>query len=249
MRYVSILSLVWGCLLMSTPCSAVLLEIRGFHSQAKLTNKSSFIPALWSGSYTKDGAQETQSYRLAGQTAMNSAGQGFSLGFPIYPYIVFDAGLSQTIYFIRPEERIEELAPKVGMQLITNVQDRWMPFIRLGVSHRQMKLISNRIETRDVPPALGLGIQADRFGLQKQWTNRPQFWSGDIGVGCKFFLIATTSINLEYRYSSSFQTITIIEEEVGISSYRAEPGFISRSDRTQSRHNPQELSLGLVVDI
>ncbi len=233
----------------STATFAVQLQVRSFHSQASLSYDRVTEPILWSGSYLKNSPPSAQIERKSGQILLNSPGQELTLGFLLNPYFMVDLGLSQTFYYPRSQERLEDLAPKMGLQLITNVQDRWMPFVRIGLSNHRMKLRSDRVESRNLPPSLGLSKESDVFGVRKEWINNPQIWNGDIGIGLKFFLFPTTGINAEYRFSQSLKSITLYQREEGINSFQDQSGFVSETEWKGTRLTSQEFSVAIEVDI
>lgn len=234
---------------LSTATFAAQLQVRSFHSQTRLSHEGASEPILWSGSYLKNSPPNIQNERKSGQILLNSPGQELTLGFLLTPYFMVDLGVSQTFYYPRSQERLEDLAPKLGLQFITNVQDRWMPFVRIGLSNHRMKLRSDRVESRTLPPSLGLNKESDVFGVRKEWIKNPQVWNGDIGVGLKFFLFPTTGINAEYRFSQSLKSITLYQREEGINSFQDQSGFVTETEWKGTRLTSQELSVAIEVDI
>ncbi|MCX6131374.1 MAG: hypothetical protein NTX25_20220 [Proteobacteria bacterium] len=246
MRYAVFLCLFF---VLQSPLQALQLQVRAFHSQAKISQTGAIDSTQWSGSYLNGSSRSTQSSHAGSQTTLNSPGQDLSLGLFLSPYFLLDLGLAQTIYYPDVHERIETLSPKLGLQVIGNVQGRWMPFLRTGLSWQQMKFVSNRIENRRLPASLGLNKTEDRFGISKEWPSEPKFLNGDLGFGCKFFLYPTTAFNLEYRYSASFYALDFLEREEAHNSFQNQADFITVRRWTSTRFEAQELSLAIETEI
>lgn len=250
MRYILSGCLCFSCLIESSALQAFQLQYRAFQSQAKLSHRRTQVPTVWNGAYLKGAPQVTSSTRTADETVLYSLGHELSLGFELYyPYVYVDAGVSQTYYFPGPDQKIEDLSPKAGLQFLTNVQDRWMPFARLGLSQHNFKLIANRVETRALPSALGLTATEDRFAVEREWMDNPRLWNGDLSLGIKLYPYPTTAIIVEYRYSQSLGGTTIREKETGTSSFANDAGFVSESDLPGFRMISQELSLGIEAEL
>ncbi|WP_141731785.1 hypothetical protein [Oligoflexus tunisiensis] len=250
MRYILSGCLGLGSLLVSPAVQAFQVQYRAFQSQTRLSHNRSPVPTEWNGAYLNGAPQVTSRSRAGDETVLNSLGHELSLGTELYyPYVYMDVGIAQTYYYPGPDQKIEDLAPKAGLQVLTNVQDRWMPFLRVGVSQHRLKLISRRVEIRPLPEALGLTATADRFGVTREWIDNPRLWNGDLSLGCKLYPVPTTAIVLEYRYSQSLGGITVHEKETGISSFANEAGFVSDSELPGFRMISQELSLAIEVEL
>jgi hypothetical protein len=250
MRYIFSGCLCFSSLFTSTGVQAFQLQYRAFQSQAKLSHNRAEVPTLWNGAYLSGAPQVTSRSRAADQSTWNSLGHELSLGTELYyPHVYVDIGIAQTYYYPGPDQRIEDLAPKAGLQILTNVQDRWMPFARLGLSQHHLKLVSNRVETRPLPAALGLTATEDRFAVEREWQENPTLWHGDLSLGIKLYPVPTTAIVVEYRYSQSLGGITIREKETGISSFANDAGFVSERELPGVRLVSQELSLAIEVEL
>lgn len=249
MRSTLLVSFCFSSLFASSSAQAFQLQYRAFQSLARLSHKGGEFPTEWNGAYLKGPPQTTSLVRGADASTLNTLGHELSVGSELYyPYVYMDVGISQASYYPGPDEKIEDLAPKAGLQFITNVQDRWMPFVRLGITQHHLKLISNRVQTRELPAALNLSSSTDRFGVEKTWNN-PRIWNGDLSLGCKLYPVPTTAIVVEYRYSNSLSPVTIREKESGTSSYQNEAGFISERRLYGTRLTSQELSLAIEVEL
>jgi hypothetical protein len=244
--------LCFSSLFASSTVQAFQLQYRAFQSQAKLSHNRAQVPTLWNGAYLNGAPQVTSASRASEQAVWNSLGHEISLGSELfYPYVYVDVGVAQTFYYPGPDQRVEDLAPKAGFQILTNVQDRWMPFARLGVSQHHLKLVSRRVETRSLPESvLGLkGTAEDRFAVEREWQDNPRLWNGDISLGCKLYPVPTTAIVVEYRYSQSLGGITIREKETGTNSFANDAGFSSETELPSVRLVSQELSLAIEVEL
>jgi hypothetical protein len=250
MRYILSGCLGFSSLFASSDLHAFQLQYRAFQSLAKLSHNRAQVPTLWNGAYLNGAPQVTSASRSAEETTWNSLGHEISLGTELYyPYVYVDVGAAQTVYFPGPDQRIEDFAPKAGIQILTNVQDRWMPFARLGLSQHHLKLISTRVETRALPAALGLAANQDRFAVEREWQDNPRLWNGDLSLGCKLYPVPTTAIVVEYRYSQSLGGITIREKERGTMSFANDAGFTSEIELPGVRLVSQELSLAIEVEL
>ncbi len=250
MRYILSGCLGFSSLFASSDLHAFQLQYRAFQSQAKLSHNRAQVPTLWNGAYLNGAPQITSRSRAADQAVLNSLGHEISLGTELYyPYVYVDVGAAQTFYYPGPDQRVEDFAPKAGIQVLTNVQDRWMPFVRLGFSQHRLKLVSNRVETRSLPATLGLTATEDRFAVEREWQDNPQLWNGDLSLGCKLYPVPTTAIVLEYRYSQSLGGITIREKETGTNSFANDAGFESETELPGVRLVSQELSLAIEVEL
>lgn len=244
--------LCFSSLFASSAVHAFQLQYRAFQSQAKLSHNRAQIPTVWNGAYLDGAPQVTSRSRASSQAVWNSLGHEISLGTELYyPYVYVDVGVAQTYYYPGPDQKIEDFAPKAGFQILTNVQDRWMPFARLGFSQHHLKLLSNRVETRALPETvLGLkGISEDRFAVTRTWEDNPRLWNGDLSLGCKLYPVPTTAIVVEYRYSQSLGGITIREKETGTNSFSNDAGFSSETELPGVRLVSQELSLAIEVEL
>jgi hypothetical protein len=250
MRYILSVGLLFSGLFASSALQAFQLQYRAFQSQAKLSHNRAQIPTLWNGAYLNGRPQLINQSRVADPSLLNSLGHELTIGTELYyPHVYLDVGVAQTYYFPGPDQRIEDFAPKAGLQVLTNVQDRWMPYARLGVSQHHLKLVSNRVETRALPASLGLTATQDRFAVERQWLDNPRLWNGDVSVGCKLYPVPTTAIVVEYRFSQSLGAITIREKETGITSFANDAGFVSESELPGVRLTSQELSLAIEVEL
>ncbi|HYX33852.1 MAG TPA: hypothetical protein VE954_12120 [Oligoflexus sp.] len=250
MRYIYSTCLCFSSLVTSSAVQAFQLQYRAYQSLAKLSHRSAQVPTVWNGAYLNGAPQVTSQSRSADQTALNSLGHELSLGTELYyPYVYLDVGMAQTYYYPGPDQKIEDLAPKAGLQVLTNVQDRWMPFARVGLSQHHLKLISNRVESRSLPPTLGLTATQDRFAVKREWQDNPRLWNADASLGCKLYPVPTTAIIVEYRYSQSLGGITIREKETGTSSFANDAGFTSERELPGVRLTSQELSLAIEVEL
>jgi hypothetical protein len=250
MRYILSGCLGFSSLFASTALQAFQLQYRAFQSQAKLSHNRAQVPTVWNGAYLNGAPQVTSSSRRADPALWNSLGHEISLGTELYyPYVYVDVGAAQTYYYPGPDQRIEDFAPKTGIQILTNVQDRWMPFARLGVSQHRLKFVSRRVETRPLPAALGLTASQDRFAVERVWQDNPRLWNGDLSLGLKLYPVPTTAIVVEYRYSQSLGGITIREKETGTSSFANDAGFESEVELPGVRLVSQEFSLAIEVEL
>ncbi|MFY7930268.1 MAG: hypothetical protein ACOVS5_15445 [Oligoflexus sp.] len=221
------------------------IQVRAFHAQSKLRYQDGESSVTWNESYLR-GPSQTLSETEAGREKLYPhLGQELSLGFPVwYPHLFVIGGVAQATYHPRPDETIKDLAPKLAFEWLMNVQNRWMPFARLGLAQHQLKLLSERVETRSLSPALGLAATKDTFGVTREWEDL-RLWNGEASLGCKFFTFPTTAVVLEYRYSDSFIGATLREKERGVSSYREGFAFERETELSGVRLSSQELSLAL----
>jgi hypothetical protein len=234
--------------LFNSKAQAFQVQVRAFHTQSQLSHTGGSSSATWNGSYLQGPSQTLQETPGPAEQQYTSLGQELSVGFELwYPHLFLSLALAQAIYHPRPDERIEDRAPKLSFAWITNVQDRWMPFVSLGVAQHQLTLMSDRIENRALPATLGLDRSADTFGVRREWEDL-RLWNGEASLGCKFYTFPTTAIVLEYRYTDSLVGSKLREKEQGVSSYREGFAFIEETTLSGVRLRSQELSVALESD-
>lgn len=239
-----------ACLFVSWPLQAFQVQYRAYHSSAKLTHKGGSFLTTWNEAFLQGPRQVSSSELSQDSSELHSPGHELIFGTELfYPHFFIDFGAGMTQYFAEPSQKIEDLTARIGLQALTNVQDRWMPYFRIGLARHQLKLESYRVESTPIPFSLGLKNTEERFAVKREWLDSPELWNVDLSVGCKLFPVPTTAIVIEYRYSDSLSLTTIREKANGISSLANEAGFVTKGKWQDVRLLSQELSLGIEVEL
>lgn len=250
MRYRALLTSTILYSFFTPDLEAFQLQYRIYHSAATFTHSGGAAPTLWNEAYLQSPSQTIIEPIVSETSKLDSPGQEISIGTELlYPHLYADLGFSRAEYFPSPQRRIEDLTAKLGVQAIMNVQGRWMPYLRVGLSQHRLKSSSYGIEEKGLPTALRLSDLQDTFIVRREWSNNPKLLNADLSFGMKLYPVPTTAIVPEIRYSETVLGSKVKERISGINSLSVNSGFTSTAKLKNLRLTTQEFSLGIEVEL